>query len=77
MIKPGDKVIVNVTETSQVPNNPVKKYHGKEFIVDHVKIHYTYNHMIKKQYTLEGCESEYGLPYWFTDKELIKVGDDL
>lgn len=77
MIKPGDKVMVNVLETTQIPNNPVKKYHGQEFIVDQVKTHYNYSKMIKRQYTLEGCVSEYGLPYWFTDKELIKVGEDL
>lgn len=77
MIKIGDRVMVHVLETSQIPNNPVKKYHGQEFIVNHVKAHYNdySNHTAKRQYTLEGCVSEYGMPYWFTDKELIKVGE--
>ena len=75
MIRVGDRVQVHVPPTTQIPNNPVSRFNGTEFVVRNVKISY-YNKAPKRQYILYGCESQYGTPFWFTDEDLVKVGDE-
>ncbi len=66
--KPGALVQVNVETDRKQTNNPAAKFNGQTFRID-------YKHQpkptIRPQYTLVGCESEYGLPYWFTEEDLI------
>lgn len=66
--EPGALVQVNVETDRKQTNNPAAKFNGQTFRIN-------YKHQpkptIRPQYTLVGCESEYGLPYWFTEEDLI------
>ena len=65
---PGALVMVSVQTDGAQIKNPAAKFNGQTFRID-------YKHQpkptIRPQYTLVGCESEYGLPYWFAEEELI------
>jgi hypothetical protein len=66
--KPGALVMVSVETDGKQTKNPAVKFNGQVFRIE-------YKHQpkptIRPQYTLVGCESEYGLPYWFAEEELI------
>lgn len=65
---PGALVQVNVETDGKQTKNPAAKFNGQTFRIE-------YKHQpkptVKPQYTLVGCESEYGLPYWFAEEDLI------
>lgn len=68
--QPGALVQVNVETDRAQTNNPAKKFNGQTFRIE-------YRHQpkptMRPQFTLVGCESDYGLPYWFTEEELILI----
>lgn len=68
----GDRVKVIVSSTSHIPKNPIEKFNGQEFTVKKVKLSYIAKSP-RRQYTLFGCESDYGLPYWFGEEDVIKI----
>lgn len=68
----GDKVLVKLNPRTQIPKNPVQKYDGQIFTVKSVKLSYI-AHSPRRQYTLYGCVSDMGKPYWFIEEELIKL----
>ena len=49
-----------------------KKFEGREFVV---KTRHQPVPDKKPQFTLYGCESEYGLPYWFLEDELVVLSE--
>lgn len=67
---PGALVQVNVETDGKQTKNPAKKFNGQTFRIDYK---HQPNPTVKPQYTLVGCESEYGLPYWFTEEQLILI----
>ena len=66
--EPGALVQVNVETDGKQTRNPAAKFNGQTFRIE-------YRHQpkptVRPQYTLVGCESEYGQPYWFTEEDLI------
>lgn len=68
--QPGALVQVNVETDRAQTNNPAAKFNGQTFRIE-------YRHQpkptMRPQFTLVGCESDYGLPYWFTEEELILI----
>lgn len=66
--QPGALVQVNVVTEGKQTKNPTVKFNGQVFRIE-------YRHQpkptVKPQFTLVGCESEYGLPYWFAEEDLI------
>ena len=65
---PGALVQVNVETDGKQTKNPAAKFNGQTFRIE-------YKHQpkptVRPQFTLVGCESEFGLPYWFTEEDLI------
>ena len=65
---PGAFVEVNVeTDKAQI-HNPAAKFNGQTF---RIETRHQPNPHVKPQFTLEGCVSEYGKPYWFMEEDLI------
>lgn len=65
---PGAFVEVNVeTDKAQI-HNPAAKFNGQTF---RIETRHQPKPTVKPQFTLEGCTSDYGLPYWFTEEDLI------
>ena len=64
---PGAFVEVNVNDKAQT-NNPAAKFNGQTF---RIETRHQPKPNVKPQFTLEGCVSEYGQPYWFTEEDLI------
>ena len=67
-VMPGALVMVSFPVEKEQTKNPAAKFNGQTFRIE-------YKHQpkptVRPQYTLVGCESEYGLPYWFTEEQLI------
>ena len=72
-ILPGALVMVSCPVENEQVNNPTRQFDGQKFTVK--TKHMANGPMAKPQYTLYGCESEYGLPYWFLEDELIVISD--
>ena len=66
--QPGALVMVSVQTDGTQIKNPAAKFNGQTFRID---CKHQSKPTVKPQYTLVGCESEYGLPYWFMEDELI------
>ena len=68
--QPGALVMVNVQTDGAQIKNPAAKFNGQTFRIE-------YKHQpkptVRPQFTLVGCESEYGLPYWFTEEQLMLI----
>lgn len=66
--QPGALVEVAIDTENTQTKNPAAKFNGQNFRIE-------YRHQpkptVKPQYTLVGCESEYGQPYWFIEEDLI------
>lgn len=72
-ILPGALVMVSYPmETNEQTKNVAKKFEGHEFVV---KTRHQPVPTKKPQFTLYGCESEYGLPYWFLEDELVVLSE--
>lgn len=71
-VLPGALVMVSFPIENEQTNNPARKFDGMEFTV---KTRHQPVASKKPQYTLYGCETEYGLPYWFLDDELIVLSE--
>lgn len=69
----GARVLVAIPSKEMIPNNPLKKLNGKEFVVRNFKIVDTGINKTSKRtyYTLDGAESKKGIPYSFLEEELI------
>ena len=72
-IMPGALVMVSFPIEKEQTKNPARQFEGQEFTVK--TKHIANGPMAKPQYTLYGCESEYGLPYWFLEDELIVISE--
>lgn len=66
--QPGALVMVNIQTDGVQIKNPAAKFNGQTFRIDY-KLQS--KPTVRPQFTLVGCESEYGLPYWFTEEQLI------
>lgn len=69
----GTLVAVQVPDTSQT--HMLLKYNGT---IHRVTRHHTVLHQTIHAYTLDGCRSKYGIPFWFADdwlREVISDGD--
>ena len=65
---PGALVQVNIDLEKAQTKNPAAKFNGRNFIIEY---RFQPKPTVKPQFTLIGCELEYGLPYWFTEEDLI------
>ena len=70
-ILPGALVMVSYPLNEQT-NNVARKFEGQEFTV---KTRHQPVATKPPQFTLYGCESEYGLPYWFLEEELVVLSE--
>lgn len=71
-VLPGALVMVSCPVEKEQVNNPTRQFDGLEFVV---KTRHQPNPHVKPQFTLYGCESEYGKPYWFLEEELIVLSE--
>ena len=69
-IEIGTKVMVTYPR-GEKSNNPAHKYDGQIFTVDGIQRYPRFAGANRTMYTLHGVESEFGLPYWFLDDELV------
>ena len=65
---PGALVEVKIDTQRGQTRNPAAKFNGKTFRID---TRWQPKPTKPPQFTLVGCESEYGLPYWFIEEDLI------
>ena len=72
-ILPGALVMVSFPIEKEQTKNPARQFEGQEFTVK--TKHIANGPMAKPQYTLYGCESEHGLPYWFLEDELVVLSE--
>lgn len=72
-IMPGALVMVSFPIEKEQTKNPARQFEGQEFTVK--TKHMANGPMAKPQYTLYGCESKYGLPYWFLEDELVVLSE--
>ena len=70
-ILPGALVMVSYPLNEQT-NNVARKFEGQEFTV---KTRHQPVATKPPQFTLCGCESKYGLPYWFLEEELVVLAE--
>ena len=70
-ILPGALVMVSYPLNEQT-NNVARKFEGQEFTV---KTRHQPVSTRAPQFTLCGCETEYGLPYWFLEDELVVLSE--
>ena len=70
-ILPGALVMVSYPLNEQT-NNVARKFEGQEFTV---KTRHQPVSTRAPQFTLRGCETEYGLPYWFLEDELVVLSE--
>ena len=70
-ILPGALVMVSYPLNEQT-NNVARKFEGREFVV---KTRHQSVSTKPPQFTLYRCESEYGLPYWFLEDELVVLSE--
>jgi len=66
---PGTLVAVHVPK-GEINYPMVKEFDGNCYKVKHWQ-RYSASYM----YTLEGCRSKYGVPFWFAHEWLRRVGD--
>ena len=71
-IQPGALVMVSFPIEKEQTKNPARKFDGQEFAV---RTRFQPKPTVKPQFTLVGCESEYGKPYWFLEEELIVLSE--
>ena len=72
-VMPGALVMVSFPIEKEQTKNPARQFEGQEFTVK--TKHMANGPMAKPQYTLYGCESKYGLPYWFLEDELVVLSE--
>ena len=70
-ILPGALVMVSYPLNEQT-NNVARKFEGREFTV---RTRHQPVSTRAPQFTLYGCESEYGIPYWFLEDELVVLSE--
>ena len=70
-ILPGALVMVSYPLNEQT-NNVARKFEGQEFTV---KTRHQPVSTRAPQFTLCGCETEYGLPDWFLEDELVVLSE--
>lgn len=78
MLSKGDRVLVALPKTRNVVGivHDMWEWDGKEAIVSEVHIAYKQT----SSYTmvaLEGCVSDYGMPYWFAPEWLIELESEV
>ena len=71
-VEPGTLVMVSFPIEKEQTKNVAKQFEGQQF---RVKTRHQPNPYAKAQFTLIGCESEYGKPYWFLEEELIVLSE--
>ena len=71
-ILPGALVMVSYPIEHEQTKNVAKKFEGQEFTV---RTRHQPVSTRAPQFTLYGCESEYGLPYWFLEDELVVLSE--
>ena len=71
-IMPGALVMVSYPIEKEQTRNVARKFEGQEFTV---KTRHQPIPTKAPQFTLYGCESEYGLPYWFLEEELVVLSE--
>ena len=71
-ILPGALVMVSFPIENEQTKNPARKFEGEVYVVKtkHQPVSYK-----PPQFTLYGCETEYGLPYWFLEDELTVMSE--
>lgn len=70
-ILPGALVMVSFPIEKEQTKNPARKFDGQKFTV---KTRHQPKPTVKPQFTLYGAEVN-GLPYWFTEDELIVLSE--
>ena len=71
-VLPGALVMVSFPIGNEQTNNPARKFEGQEFTV---RSRHQPISTKAPQFTLYGCETEYGLPYWFLEEELVVLSE--
>lgn len=70
-MKQGDKVLVFYTEKSIGIMDDMKPLHNTVQTIESTHNAPGYGVM----YTIKGCESRHGLPYWFVPEWLTPIGE--
>lgn len=71
-VMPGALVMVSFPIEKEQTKNPARKFEGREFTV---RTRHQPVSTRAPQFTLYGCESEYGIPYWFLEDELVVLSE--
>ena len=71
-VEPGALVMVSYPIEKEQTRNVARKFEGQEFTV---KTRHQPVATKPPQFTLCGCESKYGLPYWFLEEELVVLAE--
>lgn len=64
----GAMVQVNIQTDGAQIKCPTAQFNGQVFKIER---RHQPKPTVKPQFTLEGCKSEYGLPFWFMEDDLI------
>ena len=68
--KKGDRVKVMLPSKEVTGVDTVKQFQGLESVIKDVSIN-SYGH----SYTLKGCKTDWGLPYWFCEDWLVPIDE--
>lgn len=74
MLKEGDRVRVYLPKTETTIIGAVRAFNGMETKI--TKVHHKPK-VIAAQYTLEGCVSKFGTPYFFLGEWLIPLESEV
>lgn len=73
--KKGDRVKVMLPSKEVTGVDTVKQFQGLESVIKDVSINYKLKSAYGYSYTLKGCKTDWGLPYWFCEDWLVPIDE--
>lgn len=72
----GDRVKVMLPAGESTGAYTVKQFQGKVTVIKDIHVTRKGKSTLGTAYTLAGCKTDWGLPYWFCEEWLVPLDDE-